>query len=623
MPVPRRPRRLAVATLIVLAAACATPVGVREVDERTVRRTLTSNVLSAGEPSVPSRQVLLRLGLYERFKSDPEAALAQLHAHAIVELDPSQLFAAAEYSFLHASRTRDRGRFVAASVYAYAYLFPAEADALPDAFDPRVRTAVDLYNRSIAAALVSEQRKVAVREGSFPFPLGILELQIDSRGFEWADHRLTDFVPAAELEVRGLRNRYRRAGIGAPFVASPVSEPGRTVAIENARVLENAKVPVTFFLRYADPQTGLRTGEFRATLEVYSQDAASHIEVAGRKVPLEYETSSALAYGLERSKLWDFELAGYLRGDVLPVEDALFMLQPYVPGKIPVVLVHGTASSPARWAELLNELNSDPQIEARYQLWLFIYSTGNPVLYSASLLRESLAQIEAELDPEGRDLALQRMVLIGHSQGGLLCKLQVISSGDRFWSSVSDQPFDEVPMRPATRELIGKAVFFEAQPYIERVIFISTPQHGSYVAGNWLGRIASRLFTAPRELMSAGVDFAGAGVDALRRDQDARLRREMARIPSSVENMRPGHRFVVTLSSIPVDEAVKAHSIIPVTGGPPPEGQNDGVVEYESAHIDEAVSEYVVYESGHSTQSNPETIQEVRRILLEHLQAAE
>jgi len=73
-----------------------------------------------------------------------------------------------------------------------------------------------------------------------------------------------------------------------------------------------------------------------------------------------------------------------------------------------------------------------------------------------------------------------------------------------------------------------------------------------------------------------------------------------------------------TLASIPVESSIAAHSIIPVLGGAPPEGQNDGVVEYESAHIDEAQSEYVVYESGHSTQANPETIQEVRRILLHH-----
>ena len=93
----------------------------------------------------------------------------------------------------------------------------------------------------------------------------------------------------------------------------------------------------------------------------------------------------------------------------------------------------------------------------------------------------------------------------------------------------------------------------------------------------------------------------------------------MQKLPSSVDNMKPKGQFIVTLESIPVDPHVHAHSIIPVLGGPPPDGQNDGVVEYSSAHIDEAESEFVVYHSGHSTQSHPETIQEVRRILLEHL----
>ena len=155
----------------------------------------------------------LRLGLYERFERDPEGVLAALHARAIQEMDADQLFALAEYSFVHASRTRERPYFVAASIYAYAYLFPEDGAPAPDAFDPRLRTAVDLYNRSIAAALITDARELALREGTFPFHLGTLELRIDPRGFEWADQRLANFVPAAELEVRGLRNRYRRAGI--------------------------------------------------------------------------------------------------------------------------------------------------------------------------------------------------------------------------------------------------------------------------------------------------------------------------------------------------------------------------------------------------------------------------
>ena len=95
-----------------------------------------------------------------------------------------------------------------------------------------------------------------------------------------------------------------------------------------------------------------------------------------------------------------FGRRGFLRGDLLRsglgVEDGLFMLQPHVPGRIPVVLVHGTASSPARWAEMLNDLKSDPVLTNRYEAWLFMYTTGNPILYSASLLQHSLRSALAE-----------------------------------------------------------------------------------------------------------------------------------------------------------------------------------------------------------------------------------
>jgi hypothetical protein len=54
-----------------------------------------------------------------------------------------------------------------------------------------------------------------------------------------------------------------------------------------------------------------------------------------------------------------------------------------------------------------------------------------------------------------------------------------------------------------------------------------------------------------------------------------------------------------------------------VEGDGPKEEGNDGVVAYTSAHIDEVVSELVV-RSSHSVQGNPQAIEEIRRILLEH-----
>jgi hypothetical protein len=619
-------------TILVLAAGlvcCATPVGVRRVDERTVQRTLTANALSVGQPSAPSQQVLSRLGLSD-FRGDPEGTLDAVHEATLREMTSDRLFALAEYSFLHAERRRSREYYLAASVYAFAFLYPEDGSAPPDPFDPRLRTAVDLYNRSVARALVTDGEGI-LPEGEFPFHLGTLELSVDERGLEWGDRRLHRFVPAAELEVRGLRNRFRRAGIGAPFVAEVASVPGRTLDAKSARVLDGVKVPVTFVIRYEDARAGLRSGALRGTLGVYTESVETEIEVAGQTVPLEYETTSALAYALEGSPLWSRGIPAFLRGGALPIDDGLFMLQPHVRGRVPVVFVHGTASSPVRWAEMLNDLESDPVIAERYESWLFIYNTGNPILYSAALLRASLRNAVAELDPGGSDPALRSMVLVGHSQGGLLVKLQVVSSESRFWDNVSDRPFDEVDLRPETRELIQSSVFFEPLPFARDAIFIATPHGGSFLAGNWFGRFASSLFRAPQNLVDVSVDFARAGIgagkgavgssiEAMRGDEDAQLRREIARIPSSVENMREDSPFIQTLRSIPIAPGVRSHSIIPVLGGPPPEGRDDGMVSFEASRLDAPDSELVVFDSGHSTQSHPLTILEVRRILLEALE---
>jgi hypothetical protein len=57
-----------------------------------------------------------------------------------------------------------------------------------------------------------------------------------------------------------------------------------------------------------------------------------------------------------------------------------------------------------------------------------------------------------------------------------------------------------------------------------------------------------------------------------------------------------------------------------VRGTGPLEKESDGVVRYDSAHIEPVDSELVVH-SSHSAQGNPATIEEIRRILLEHARA--
>ena len=219
------------------------------------------------------------------------------------------------------------------------------------------------------------------------------------------------------------------------------------------------------------------------------------------------EEWDALAYTLEGSRVYDIELKGLLSGDYqlladkTRMQDGLFFMAPYRPGRIPVVLVHGTASSPARWAEMLNELQNDPHLWGRYQFWLYTYNTGNPIVYSGGILTEGLNRAVAELDPEGKDPALRKMVVIGHSQGGLLTKLTAIDSGTRFWDNGFAVPLDKLEASTETKEILKRSMFYTPLPSVKRLVFIATPHQGSFVAGGWIGRLTGKLISLPFHLL--------------------------------------------------------------------------------------------------------------------------
>ena len=140
------------------------------------------------------------------------------------------------------------------------------------------------------------------------------------------------------------------------------------------------------------------------------------------------------------------------------------MIQPYRTGKIPVVFVHGTVSSPATWAEMLNTLLGDRQLRERYRFWLFLYTTGKPIALSAARLRGALKEIVSTLDPSGTNPALNQMVVIGHSQGGLLTRLMVVESGDETWRRVVGKKFEEFELKDELSELLRQSFFLNPCP---------------------------------------------------------------------------------------------------------------------------------------------------------------
>jgi pimeloyl-ACP methyl ester carboxylesterase len=621
-----RPRRLQALILagwfigaLLLLSGCATPVGVNRLEPREAYRELTASVLSSARLSAPSLQIINRSGLADTYRKDPAAAIATLHQGLLTAREADRLFALAELSFLHATDSDDRRYFLSAAIYAHAFLFPRDPDQDPTALDPRLRTAADIYNQGLSRGFSDPaDGRVVFQEGSHPLPFGRLDLRVGPEEFHWGSYRLVRLVDATELKVRGLRNRYRWPGLGAPLVAELEPLPG-VEASDYARVPPALRVAATAFLHLENVEASLPTGQLTGRLSLYTTQRSTSVDVGGRRVPLEYGLSAALANTLEGSRAYSLELRGLLSGDLQLMKetarfkDNVFLMEPYRPGRIPVVLVHGTASSPARWAELLNELQNDPDLWGRYQFWLFTYNTGNPILYSGGLLTAGLRQVIQDLDPEGRDPALRRMVVIGHSQGGLLTKLTVVDSANRLWDNAFRVPLDQLGVDPETRELLRRSMFYEPLPFVRRVVFIATPHRGSYVSGGWIGRLTSRLIELPETLASPLTGI-------LQRSPEALAQRSMKTLPRSTDNMAPLHPLIQAFAPIPIVPGVAAHSIIAVDNlEDPREEWLDGVVAYSSAHLEGAASEFIVA-SGHSCQANPLVIEEVRRILREHLE---
>jgi pimeloyl-ACP methyl ester carboxylesterase len=603
--------------ILILVTGCGAAVRVHRADLRKVHRDLTRSVLTTGELSEHTQNVLHLRGVDETFRKKPEDVLAALHQSVADGADgpdgPDTVFALSELSFFHAERTHKPraerwqrlGHYLASAVYAYAFLFPEQRADVPNRFDPRVRIAADLYNRGVTLGLPTvDDKYVAVEPGTFALPFGKLEITFDRASLRWGERRLKDFIAAAELEVDGLSERYRRPGLGVPLAAA--TEPLEAGREPEDFVDPATRVPVTAILRLPEPRKQLGATRLHATLELHDALVTETIEVGGREVPLEVEPTAALAYMLSEQKFWDLELEKFLGNAIAGTEPMrLTAVQPYRRGRIPVVLVHGTNSSSGRWADMVNDLMNDPRIREHYQFWYFTYDSGNPILYSANGLRELLTAAVARLD--GTDPALHRMVVIGHSQGGLLTKLTAVDAGDRLWGFKTK--LDDMKMSDQTREFLRKMVFVTPLPFVKRVIFLATPHGGSYVAGNWIAHQVARLIEMPGQILDAGAEIAKGNPDLAN-----------WRVPSAVDNMTPRHPFIKALGPLPVAPGIAAHSIVAVDGDPPWDDGSDGVVKYVSAHRTDVDSELVV-RSPHSCQSNPATVAEVRRILLLHYAA--
>jgi pimeloyl-ACP methyl ester carboxylesterase len=600
--------------------ACAAPIGVRRADPQTVQRALTENVLTTGELSLATRNTLHAAGLLDVYRDDPALAIAAAHDAIALRTERRQqleealvrgLAALSEASFLHGERSGDRSYFILAALYAWMYLLEDEDKGVLDLLDPNLRLAANLYNRGIARAILPGpgELDIVLKSGTVELPFGTLEIVIDEEQLQWGSRRFSHFTSATDLEVRGMNNRYHTSGLGAALAGAAVaSDAGRD---ERDFLADKVQVPLSMLLVFEDPVSQLASGHLRAHIELHSGSQGPTIELNGRDVALELDPTAALALTLTEEAPWRREIKGFFQGDLALAHEGLVSLSFRQEGRIPVVLVHGTASSTATWANFLNDMMSDAQIRQGYEFFLFTYNTGAPIPYSAWRLRKAIADMVQSVDPEGLDPSLRRAVVIGHSQGGLLTKMLAVDSGDVFWDYAFDVPPSELELSGETKELIEGSLLVRPSPYVERVIFIATPHRGSYLLNFGPARMLGRFVRMPANVVHAVSDVVveNPEVTAVRRIDD---------VEGALGQMNPNSRFLEALLEMPIAPGISAHSIIGVREYVGKDEASDGVVRYESAHLDDVESEVVV-QTGHSSLANPHVIWEARRILRMHM----
>ena len=419
-----------------------------------------------------------------------------------------------------------------------------------------------------------------------------LQLQPGNKQGLWSPNYFTSFVPAKQVAMGSIKHRDRLEGIGGTLVGIRKETPRQTFAPK-----VGITAPVTATLDFHGKN---------ATLALHDPNTQTKAQVAGISRPLAADFSAPLAYYPQVNETIAGIMGAISVGKYMDIT-GLYLLRPYDPNKIPVIFVHGLISTPRMWRNVINELETDPILRSRYQPWVFAYPTGNPVAYSAYRFREELVKAKKIYGfPKG-------FVLVGHSMGGIVSRMQGGTATKGDWDRIVGSPSEKALMAAAGDSgLIHDCLLFNANPDLRRTVFICTPHRGSDLAIQGIGQLGMRLISLPGDLVNSIQKSAGNVLATVYGKNH---------VPNSVTSLSPHNPALKVFVTVPYNAPY--HTIYGNRGksGPPAES-SDGVVPYWSSHLDKPVSELGV-PGPHGACELPETIAEIKRILLLHLKTAD
>ncbi len=593
---------LSLALSLLIPAGCSTDIRAGRADRDASEDSYpVFTVVREGGLNYDTVNFLALHGFSERFSADPDGVLRELYHHG-PELEVRQIWDfIADLSFYQAHREDDADKkaayFLTAAQAAWKAMFQKDSQV------SHIQT-WHLYNHSVRNIFeyLREQGNllnaghtivpICGPEVIFAPPVNKLAMPLDT-------YKLMEIC--ADWEPRNHQVFSFRRGLGVPLI---LHAPAKVTAGHEAQLLRTPLFePATVFLRFGE-ESG---GNMPARWEFADTMLFESISHRGVKAPLAMDITTPLAYALNQPN--PFKDIYFMFNPAKMADLAgLYMTQPWDPRKIPVVMTHGLLSNPRTWAQMLNSLYLDPRIRRHCQFWLFAYPTGNPILFSAFCLRSALQEAETHFGTGNANF--HRMVLIGHSMGGLLSKTMITNTGDNLKNLLLEGREENLKkLSPAQREQVEKILNFKRPEYIKRVLFLATPHRGSKIASWSIMHFFARSISLPARFF-----------DSLRQsivDIGLLPNTDAVYIRTGIDNLAPDDRILMKLNELDF-HTVPFHSIIGDETGHGIKGGTDGVVPYASSHLEKSVSELIV-QSSHSVQKQSQAIAEVNRILIEHL----
>ncbi|OPH34295.1 lipase family alpha/beta hydrolase [Moraxella equi] len=376
------------------------------------------------------------------------------------------------------------------------------------------------------------------------------------------------------------------------------------------------------------------------------------IEILGKNYPLSANFSAGYALWLAENQLQGVGILNMLNKNTATLPQ-LFMLKPYDPNQKVIIMIHGLASSPATWVNLTNNLFADPVLRDNYQVWQVFYATNLPMLENRYQIREVIDTAYTLTDPDGTHPASQHSMIIGHSMGGIMARMLVadddllprLDDWDKLVDATHIDGMDDGDLNKTTnnqthphdntliRQLLADTYqedfnnrfALHALPQVDTAVFISAPFAGTDYADRWFTRFARRVVRLPLDITKTvtGTIINSGQVDSTQLQNSAIGSLYLQNGPSQLSDQSA---FIKLTKELTINDNVAYHTIMgdragnaeSLQGNLVRQNLSDGIVPYDSSHLDGAISETVVT-GGHNIHENPKTILQLRKILHEHL----